>query len=80
MVLLIIVTNHDPRFFLRIIIDATVTVTLPNHKNDCVVKLKVFFSNFKGDSGGPLYIVENGKQFVVGIVSFGPEYCNYGIR
>ena len=28
-----------------------------------------------GDSGGPLYIVESGKQYVVGIVSYGPIRC-----
>ncbi len=33
-----------------------------------------------GDSGGPLYIVESGKQYVVGIVSYGTIGCANGFR
>ena len=44
-------------------------------------EFKLNFSDLKkGDSGGPMLILVNNRQYVVGIVSFGDYNCSLGLR
>lgn len=33
-----------------------------------------------GDSGGPTYVMRNGKQVLVSLISYGPSTCQRGVQ